>query len=223
MINLEGIKRNAELLFDMVPISEPYMGFFLNHPFTDSVVVYINDRFVNVLEEPEEWRTYVYEIISRANSVDEIFAYIRSPWQLFFLKLVKAELEEDFPRLLANAWISSENPNKDPNVSNKELIKWFKEADKKGLMSEKELKELEAMPEYIHIYRGIGSESNPEGLSWTLSRKKAIWFATRWKDEGIVKEGWLHKKDCMAFFKGHGEEEIIAEYKNVENIKEVAY
>ena len=59
-------------------------------------------------------------------------------------------------------------------------------------------------------------------MSWTLSRKTAVWFAERFRpEEPVVGEGRCCKEDILAYFTGRGEEEIVIDPRAVRNIREI--
>ena len=64
------------------------------------------------------------------------------------------------------------------------------------------------------VYRGIGTESRENGISWTLDKEKATWFARRFS-EGYVIQGTVEKKDILAFFNDRKEKEVISSPRNV--------
>lgn len=72
-----------------------------------------------------------------------------------------------------------------------------------------------SLPEKVKIYRGLGSKSRRDGISWTLSKEKAEWFATRFKDNGEVLTAEANKSDILAFLNGRNEQEIIINPKKL--------
>lgn len=85
--------------------------------------------------------------------------------------------------LLVDTWISAEGPSICKNHWVK-LFKYFKKR-KELLMTEEELEFFNNLPEEINIYRGAESI---KGISWTLSKEKAEWFAKRFEINGTVFE-----------------------------------
>ena len=68
------------------------------------------------------------------------------------------------------------------------------------------------LPEEIEIYRGAKKGLNEEGLSWTLDREKAEWFANRFEredEEGIVLTRTVKKKDIAFYTNRRGEDEVV--------------
>jgi hypothetical protein len=54
---------------------------------------------------------------------------------------------------------------------------------------------------------------NEDGLSWTLDKAKAEFFANRFSKGGIILEREIPKSDIIAVLTGRGESEVICEVK----------
>jgi hypothetical protein len=79
-------------------------------------------------------------------------------------------------------------------------------------MTEEEQRYLAESPDAITIYRGTNRGSAMRGLSWTLSIQQAAWFAkrqSRIRGDSIVFESVVRKRDVLAYFSGHNEDEIV--------------
>lgn len=96
---------------------------------------------------------------------------------------------------------------------------YFEQAERKYLMSKKELKRYNSLPDVVTIYRGcnrafIESEIESGGiLSWTLSPQIAEFFAFRGRgckvEDGGVFKTTICKEDIFALFLEREEEECI--------------
>ena len=75
------------------------------------------------------------------------------------------------------------------------------------LMTEEERQTLTRIPEHLVIYRGYG-HGNGQGISWTLDRRVADWFACRFGGTPAVLRGIAMKHDVRALLLG-GESEVI--------------
>ena len=150
MYDLNSVKEVARcLLYTDVHRVENY-PFLVKHPFTDSAFTSIaknpekvtENAVINILESEgnlNRWREYVAERIDSADSADEIYCRITKPYRLTFMKYAGQYLsEKDFAEMLCSAWITSENPNSDVNVSQSELLRMFRSADKSLLMTAEE-------------------------------------------------------------------------------------
>lgn len=73
----------------------------------------------------------------------------------------------------------------------------------------------------VTIYQGVGSEKYLDGISWTLAKSKAEWFATRFTDNGIVYSAKVKSKDILYYISERGEEEIIVDSKKLMQMERV--
>lgn len=117
--------------------------------------------------------------------------------------------------MFRQAWITSENPNTDVNVGLETLINWYKESKKDLLMNREEYLKFLSLPDNLTVYRGVGTKSNPKGLSWSLGIDKARWFAYRFGSYGAIQEAEITKDKILAYFESRGEEEIIVDTTDI--------
>ena len=117
----------------------------------------------------------------------ELTILLNKAYYMTFLKYAKPFLSmEDFCEMLKDCWVLQEYPNRDNNVTKKELISWFREVDKEIFMDRNELLAYSrlkrmGMGNELYLYRGVSFGGKPDGLSWTTDLKTARWFANRWK------------------------------------------
>lgn len=93
------------------------------------------------------------------------------------------------------------------------------EENRDSLMSKREIKILNNLPDKVKIYRGVTIdeiESNDFGLSWSLNREVAEFFAFKYRRNydtssslKTVIELEVDKNEIIAYFHDRGEEEII--------------
>lgn len=232
--DLNSLKEVAGcLLYTDVHRVENY-PFLVKHPFTDSAFAAIaknpekatENKVINILESESNlnrWREYVAEQIDSAESADEIYCRITKPYRLTFMKYAGRYLSKrDFVEMLCNAWISSESPNNDVNVSQSELLRMFKSADKSLLMTDEERKRLDELDDPVTVYRGVTpyNAKSVKAMSWTLDYEKALWFAKRFDSEGTVYTAEIEKSHILALFDGRDESEIVVEPAYLSNIEE---
>ena len=194
--DLEKVKSIARMLL-LTPVHKtPYSPVVVQHPFTSSgIATAKKDGVLQIIditeseENLERWQEWMKEWIKNAKSAYEIYMMTNKPYGLTYLKYAEPYLsKEDFSNILGDAWVRSENPNGDANVSKKELLLMFKQADKKALMTEEDYKRWESLDDTLTVYRGVTSHNakNIKALSWTLDEKTAEWFAHRFDENGTV-------------------------------------
>lgn len=73
------------------------------------------------------------------------------------------------------------------------------------------------LPNELTIYRGYQRGRGRTGISWTLVKETAAWFARRWpgKGEPMVVVGRCNKTDVLGYTNGRNEQEIIINPANV--------
>jgi len=110
-------------------------------------------------------------------------------------------------KLLADIWTDTENQWQNYEEW-KDLI-GSERGSRHYLMNEEEDKALSSLPDEVTIYRGCQKGINENGLSWTLDKSKAEFFAKRLRKDGIILEKKISKSDIIAVFTGRGESEVI--------------
>ena len=131
---------------------------------------------------------------------------------------IKDELnDKDYWRILADAYTGSDNLYH----LNEEVKEAFLEdrSEREYLMNKKELKVYNSLPENVIIYRGMTTkelESGDFGVSWTLSRERADYFAftygRNFSTDGIPKvvhQLEVKKVEILAYFNERNEQEVI--------------
>jgi hypothetical protein len=134
-----------------------------------------------------------------------------------FLK-IKDELNDvDYWRTLADAYTGSDNLYH----LNEEVKESFLEdrSQREYLMTKQELKIYNSLPEIITIFRGMTTEeleSGDFGVSWTLSKECAEFFAFKYgrnfSTEGkpkVVHQLEVLKVEILAYFHERNEQEVI--------------
>lgn len=216
--DLGAVQQMAILFLNMKPEKpEGELGkVFVIHPIleTNMIILQSTGEFFNIFEDSEKyeiWLGEMKEFFENCDSVDRIMCHIRKSYRLTFFKYINKYLSaKDFALLLKDVWIMAENISDDKNVSMKELVKWFKMADKRYLLDKKEKKLLSELPNGVSVYRGVRSEDYKYDMSWTLSLENAKWFAERYNtDTQIVYKAVIQKQDILAYLNDRNEEEVI--------------
>lgn len=218
--------------FLMLDIAETRMSpLIVRHPFTDTGIVAFRKEDggigqANLLEDKRElqkWRRQMTEQIDRSESAFHIHLMVTKPYRLAFLKYAQPYLsQKDFSEILNDAWVRSESPNNDPNVSQKELLAMFRDAEPTDLMDEDEYLQFKQLDDTVTVYRGVTSYNaeKVKALSWSLDYDKAKWFAHRFGEDGKVYEAQIDKEHILAYFNSRNEQEVIVDPKHLIDISE---
>jgi hypothetical protein len=99
------------------------------------------------------------------------------------------------------------------------MIKFMKMAEKTLVLPE----DIAKLPDdsMITIYRGV-KENDYKGLSWTIDRNIAEWFAKRFSynvNKVYLFSGQLKKKDIIAFFDCRNENEVVCDYRKIKDVQ----
>ena len=194
------------------------LPFFVTHPFFKSTIFPYKDSFIDINENEEAKNEIMakYELqIGETKDIDSIFFMMCNQYRVQYFSHIKQWLsEKDFGSLLAYSWVNDENANNNSVVDIEDILYYFKKAQKIYLMNEEELEKYKKLPQKITVYRGVTDHNrdNDKALSWTLSKKKAEWFAHRFDEEGDVIEKEIDKKDIYAYFNSRNEDEVIVDY-----------
>ena len=230
--DLRAVKALARAMLELDIEQTKLSPLVVKHPFTDNGISGVRKpdgsiAIADLLNKPDDldlWRKQVRGVIDEADSAFQIYMMITKSYALGFLKFARNSLsEKDFAGILADAWIRTEAPNNDPNLSKKDLLSRFKATDPALLMDEDDYRCFTDLDDVVTVYRGVTSmnEKNVKALSWTLDRETAEWFAHRFGESGTVYEAQIQKKHIYAFFSGRNESEVIVDPKHLTEITQV--
>lgn len=164
------------------------------------------------------------ESIDNCKKASDFFIILNKPYCGVFFKYIKNYLDiDDYTNMLESLWTTMEYPNNDVNVSQKEWVSYWRQADLRYIYSKEDKKKLRNLPEEFYVYRGLMENANVKALSWTLDLDKAIWFAKRFNHNGKVYKGLCRKVDILAYLSCRNEEEIVVDWHDLKNIEEVSY
>ena len=220
--NLAALKSLANALLQLDIQLTKMSPLVVKHPFTDSGLVGIHDEdgslsAGNLLDDPSvlhSWRENVRQQINEAETAAGLLPLVTKPYQLGYLKLAAPYLcEQDAALFLSYAWINTESPNDDPNLSKRSLLAMFRSIAPQKLMDEEERGLFQSLDDVVTVYRGVTSYNaqNVKALPWTLNREVAEWFAHRFGQNGTVYEAQVKKENIYAVFLGRNEEEVIVD------------
>lgn len=136
-----------------------------------------------------------------------------------FLEIEPELWGREYWRVLAFVWTHTD-------VIYPDLARWrelFADSERPGrehLMAERERARLTALPDVVRVYRGFGNPGGENGIAWTTSRDRALFFArfahgVRMLGSGVRPSGlWVASADVpreriVAVFDDRGEDEVI--------------
>lgn len=209
--NLNMVKDKAIQLIYIEPQKEE--GFNVcQHPYINTPVINSIDtnKPFNIFQDIEayhRWQEQFKEEITHRKNVYSVFSLIRPAYRLTFFKHINQYLSnKDFAEILALCW-SAHGGTEIPEA---ELEAWFKKADKNFLMSKREQKIFNELPEQVTVYRGVRSPECKYGFSWTLDKDIAFWYSDGCEGgQACVYECVADKKDVCSYFNTRNEAEIV--------------
>lgn len=202
----------------------------VQHPILESAIVQLDSRntLVNILEDDVAYVEMIEQLdrkICDCDNLYSVYSIFRAAYKLTFIRFVMEFLSvDDMSKLLADAWVTEENPNQDTNVSVAMATRWFRKANKRVLMTDKDYAVYETLEPVIEVYRGVAVGRNPKGLSWTMDYENAKWFAGRFNSgskKGYIQKATIRKENVLAYFNTRNENEIVANIKDMKNVTKI--
>lgn len=111
---------------------------------------------------------------------------------------------EDYWQMVSLWWVDTEYPS----LIMADWLAILADPQARAMMDEDEQAVFEGLPEAVVVYRGVGEGGIDNGLSWTLKRTCAEWFAARF-GTGHVVERTVPKADIVAYVNRRNEQEVI--------------
>lgn len=137
-----------------------------------------------------------------------------------FRKIHRKLTDADFWRLLGDVWTAAEVIEPDKRV----WLSLFQSTrpQRELLMTDTERATLAALPQTLEIWRGCGHADGWRGMSWTLDKVKATWFANEYAGGGRRQ---LLARDFVGtephFFKAHCQKADVIAYFNERDESEI--
>ena len=164
---------------------------------------------------------------------DKVFMLIEKPFRLNWLEenidLIKDD--KQYYNFLKDAYMMTEFPMNGFSNYRDLLHLLYAKDNPKLMMDKEELKLLNSLPNEVKIWRGVKVDDVLDedniGLSFTLNKDKAIWFAERFAQAGVSKailiEAVVKRDDILSIFLNRDEEEVIVnpEYIKIKKIIEL--
>ena len=154
----------------------------------------------------EQKKAAVHEAIL-AGDWNTVLILHERPYRVSVLTRVPRDTP-DYWDMVATWWCDTEFPSHHLDV----WIELLDHPDAHRMMDPDERAVFDSLPEVVTVYRGVGAEGGEDGLSWTLSREKAEWFAQRFAtddDTGWVEERTIRKALITAYVDRRNEREVI--------------
>ena len=126
---------------------------------------------------------------------------------------------KDYWEMVSSVYIDSENIHQyfDDWLS----ILNFDSENKKYLMDDEEILSLESFDDELTVYRGYNGKGTRYGLSWTIDKNIAEFFAKRFvnsESNAKIAVGKVKKADVIAYLTGRNESEILVNPDKVTEI-----
>jgi len=205
------LKETSEPLHpDLVPYFEAdgALGAQVRHPLVYQVPLWSNGSAnAYYLQKKKDLETALAE-----KNFNRVIYLHERPYRLQAFTQIAYHLSDTkYWSILSGIWTDTENQWQ--NLEQwKELLS-VNRSSRHYLMDESEVQLLNSLPELVTIYRGCVKGLNEDGLSWTLDKAKAEFFANRFSKGGIILEREIPKSDIIAVLTGRGESEVICEVK----------
>lgn len=192
----------------------------VSHPFIEEGVSFNlkTGEVSNLIEDEKALKKEKELRLKRMKNMSpmQIAFCVSKPYRMLYLSLAFPYLtKRERSEIMHEVWISVENINNNVNVSQMETLKMLRNCNKKYLMGQENYEAYENLPDTFVVYRGLQENAQEDGLSWTLSKDVAEWFASRFENNGEIIEKTVHKTEVIAYFNDREEEEIILDIKKV--------
>lgn len=192
----------------------------VSHPFIEEGVSFNlkTGEVINLIEDEEALKKEKELRLKRMRNMSpmQIVFCVSKPYRILYLYLAFPYLtKKERSEIMHEVWISVENINNNVNVSQMEILKMLRKCNPKYLMGQENYEVYEKLPDTFTVYRGLQENAQKDGLSWTLSKDVAEWFAGRFENDGEIIEKTVHKAEVIAYFNDRDEEEIVLDIKKV--------
>lgn len=193
---------------DLVPyIVTTAVGQMVQHPLVHTLYFGSAQEAEWINAAYEQKTTSLNEALERRDW-DHAIVLVERPYRVDVL----ARVPRDAPgywKMVAAWWADTEFPHH-------RIETWLEildHPDAHHMMAPSDREVYDALPEVVTVHRGIGPEGTADGLSWTLSHEKAVWFAQRFASttstSGEVVTREVAKERITAYLDRRSEQEVI--------------
>lgn len=171
-------------------------------PHMDSLNALVNFQFTQRKEAAAK-------ALKEKNYINYIYLHEKAYRLQAFEDVLENLNNKEYWSFLGELWTGSENIWQN-QIKWKELL-LSERSGRNNLMSPEDLKIYKALPDVVLAHRGHQIK-NKDGLSYSLDKDKAKWFANRFKRPGEkteVTSGKIPKGRILAYFSSRNESEII--------------
>lgn len=188
-------------------VTETIFGTSLNAPLVQQIPFYswkqANESFA--------YKTKAVEEAVAERRWHTVLMWYERPYRLMMLDILRNRMtNEEFRDALAYVWRDAERPGQ--NYGKRAILRMFKHA---GFVMDSDIVDYESLPPMLTVYRGAHAK-HKAGLSWTLKRGKAEWFAKRFNLKGhSVWKTTVDKRKILGWFERRGESEIVVDTRGL--------
>lgn len=185
-------------------LQETEVGYFIRHPFCNEMVQYL-DRCALIhqtIDKQAAMADACFEAHDYEGYINCIEIYSQPEW---FAKDADLLSDDRYWPILSRIYQAQKFTH-----YYRELFDGLFRADRPGrenLMTPEERETLAKLPDVLTVYRGYSdddAEGYAEGISWTLDRRVALWYAN-WNSDADYPRlitAKVRKSDVWAFFDG---------------------
>jgi hypothetical protein len=145
--------------------------------------------------------------------IDDVWMVNRPARLIYFGKIYQFLDHKQYWTVLGQIWNDSENIHQMMDVWRTYFTK--RRPNRDYLMDASERKALMQLAGQLTIYRGFVLPRLKLGMSWTMERDNAVWFANRgslfagYKKPPRLAEATCRRRDVLALLNGRNENEIV--------------
>ena len=210
---MDEIREASRTLLYLEPEPDDAFPFIIHHPFFSNNVVFDGAELFELMDDVDRARKPYEKLIDGAKSASDIFMCICAPYKMLWFSAVAPYISdpEEYAGLLKTCWTMEEWPSRDANVPMDEMVRLFEMADRSLLVPD-------WFPESMRVYRGVNRGGSPYGMSWTVARDIARWFADRFDGDGDVYELEVPRENVLAYIEERGENEVVVDTRGIESL-----